>query len=69
MAVTTHAPAAHHDDHGHGIHMPNPSYYPFLAAVGMTTIFAGLIVSPIVSLCGLALMFYGIYGWCFEPAG
>jgi cytochrome c oxidase subunit 1 len=69
VAVATQAEPTHHDDQGHGIHMPNPSYYPFLAAVGMTTIFVGLIVSPIVSLCGLALMLYGIYGWCFEPAG
>jgi cytochrome c oxidase subunit 1 len=67
-AVAEHAPAAH-GDHGHGIHMPNPSYYPFLAALGLVTVFTGLMITPAISVAGLALLLYGIYGWCFEPAG
>jgi cytochrome c oxidase subunit I len=59
---------AHGAHGGHGIHMPNPSYYPSLAALGMFIVFSGLLLSPVVSVCGLALLLFSIYGWCFEPA-
>jgi cytochrome c oxidase subunit 1 len=62
-----------HPDHGghggHGIHMPNPSYYPLVSAAGLATIFIGLMITPAVSLFGLAALLWGIFGWCFEPAG
>jgi cytochrome c oxidase subunit 1 len=61
---------AHHESaHELGIHMPNPSYYPLVTAIGMGTIFAGLMLNPFVSISGVAIMFWGIYGWAFEPAG
>jgi heme/copper-type cytochrome/quinol oxidase subunit 1 len=61
---------ASHGEHGsgHGIHMPNPSYYPPLAALGLFGIFGGLLVTPLISVCGLALLLFSIYGWCLEPA-
>ena len=60
----------HHDDaHGHGIHMPNPSFYPLIAALGVGVTFSGLVVSPVVSICGVLILFYGIYSWSLEPAG
>jgi cytochrome c oxidase subunit 1 len=60
----------HADDaHGHGIHMPNPSFYPLIAALGVGLVFSGLVVSPVVSVCGLLVLFYGIYSWSLEPAG
>jgi cytochrome c oxidase subunit I len=63
-------PAEHTDGgHGHGIHMPNPSYFPFVTALGMVSIFAGLMINPAISVGGLATMLWGIYGWAFEPAG
>ena len=66
----THSSPDYHDDaHGHGIHMPNPSFYPLLAALGLAITFSGLLVTPIVSLCGVALLLYSIYSWSLEPAG
>ena len=66
------APRTGHEEEHH-IHMPNPSFYPALAALGLLTIFGGLLTmeaihSPIVSLCGLALLLFSIYGWTLEPA-
>jgi cytochrome c oxidase subunit 1 len=61
--------AAPHTADEHHIHMPNPSWYPAVVALGMFGVFGGLLVSPVVSVCGLALMLFGIYGWCLEPAG
>jgi hypothetical protein len=66
------SPRTGHEEEHH-IHMPNPSFYPALAALGLLTIFGGLLTmeaihSPIVSLCGLALLLFSIYGWTLEPA-
>ena len=62
------------------IHMPNPSYYPVLTAVGFFFLAFGVLVNnphlqlgffgiPIVSALGFILMVTAIYGWSFEPAG
>jgi cytochrome c oxidase subunit 1 len=64
---------------GH-IHMPNPSYYPVIAAAGMfigslgllfdnPKITIGLFHLPTLCLLGAVIMVMGIYGWAFEPAG
>jgi len=64
---------------GH-IHMPNPSYYPPIASLGLfmtalgllfdnPTITIGLLHLPSLCLLGLIVMVVGIYGWAFEPAG
>ena len=51
--------------------MPNPSYFPVIVAVGFLMLAAGLMIPPfpVVSALGLLVMFVGIYGWAFEPAG
>jgi cytochrome c oxidase subunit 1 len=67
------------EDVGH-IHMPNPSFYPLIAASGMLlgvlgllfdnpTITIGLLHLPSLSALGLLTLAAGIYGWAFEPAG
>ncbi|MDP9363000.1 MAG: cytochrome c oxidase subunit I [Chloroflexota bacterium] len=64
----------------HDIHLPNPSYYPLLASVGIFFAAMGLLVEnpripigaldlPSMSAVGLLLLVTGIYGWSFEPAG
>src|SRR5215207_3519392 len=64
--------------HAH-VHMPNPSYYPLIAALGLTLGALGLIFShprlelaridlPLLSLLGLILLVAGIFGWSLEPA-
>jgi cytochrome c oxidase subunit 1 len=56
---------------GKGIHMPNPSIYPFIAGVGVTVTLGGFIGGSHlwVHLAGLAILFFGIFSWAFEPAG
>ena len=62
------------------IHLPNPSYYPLLASIGIGMAALGLLVAnpalpigaielPSLTLAGLLVMVTGIYGWSFEPAG
>ncbi|HEY3057859.1 MAG TPA: cytochrome c oxidase subunit I [Chloroflexota bacterium] len=58
------------------IHMPSPSYFPLLAAVGLTLMAVGLLVAdavgpssiPIFAITGLAVLLGSIYGWSFEAA-
>ena len=64
---------------GH-IHMPNPSYYPAIASLGLfigglglllenPDITIGLLHLPVLCLLGAVVLITGIYGWAFEPAG
>lgn len=72
------APAYGHGEHEeahaaeHEIHMPWPSFYPIVTALGLVLALAGLILVgnalfPWVSLIGLVIMLGGIYGWSLEP--
>ena len=58
---------------GAGIHLPNPSYWPVVAAVGVLAIFVSLMVLPTVGPLGVvaavAVLFLGVFKWAFEPAG
>ncbi|HEV2072911.1 MAG TPA: cytochrome c oxidase subunit I [Thermomicrobiales bacterium] len=71
---------AEEEDAGHGIHMPNPSYYPLIAALGMFLLAVGMLIDfptlvalgpvdfSIVAVLGLVTLIGGIFGWSFEPA-
>jgi hypothetical protein len=58
------------------IHMPSPSYWPLLCALGLAIMASGLLVAdvvgpisiPIFAIVGLLLLIGSIYGWSFEPA-
>ena len=58
------------------IHMPSPSYWPLLCALGLSTMATGLLMAdsfgpvtiPIFAILGLLLLIGSIYGWSFEPA-
>jgi cytochrome c oxidase subunit I len=63
---------------GH-IHMPNPSYYPVIVAIGLFLSALGMLVGnakitiglfhlPVISGIGIIVIVLGIYGWAFEPA-
>jgi hypothetical protein len=70
------------EDAGHGIHMPNPSFYPLIAGFGMFLLGLGMVLSEefptlfslgpvefsIVAVLGFIGLMGGIYGWSFEPA-
>jgi len=51
----------------HGIHVPSPSYFPVIVAVGLALAGAGLLISMAVSIVGVLVLIFGVYGWCFEP--
>ncbi|MBA2290989.1 MAG: cytochrome c oxidase subunit I [Gemmatimonadales bacterium] len=59
---------------GRGIHMPGPSWWPVVVAVGLLMFFVGLMVhrswafpfTP-VSIAGFALMVFGVFKWAYEP--
>ncbi len=55
---------------GKGIHMPNPSFYPLVAALGVAVTLGGFIGGSHLPthLVGLALLFFGVYSWAFQPA-
>src|SRR5439155_17027011 len=56
------------------IHMPSPSYWPLLCALGLSTMATGLLVAdsvgpvaiPIFAIVGLLLLIGSIYGWSYE---
>jgi cytochrome c oxidase subunit 1 len=58
---------------GAGIHMPNPSYWPLVTAVGVLAVFVSLMVMGYTGVWGvaasIALLFLGVYKWAYEPAG
>ncbi len=56
---------------GAGIHMPNPSFYPLIAAAGVLITLAGFIGGSHlwVHVVGVVVLLYGVYSWAFEPAG
>jgi cytochrome c oxidase subunit I len=55
---------------GKGIHLPRPSYWPLVTAIGVPGIFVGLMLSPKVGpwgiAAGLAILFFGVFNWVFE---
>lgn len=57
---------------GEGIHLPNPSIWPFLTAFGVLAVFIGLLllhkVGPYGIIVGMAFLLFSIFKWAFEPA-
>jgi cytochrome c oxidase subunit I len=56
------------EDGGHGIHLPSPSYWPLVAAVGMPLIGYGVIYSWFLLGAGFFVSLVGFYGWALEPS-
>lgn len=49
------------------IHMPSPSYWPLVLALGMPALGYGLVFKSWWTLAaGVAVMLFGMYGWAFE---
>jgi cytochrome c oxidase subunit 1 len=60
-------PAGEHA-HGHGIHMPDPSYWPLVIGLGLpllgyAAVFQNLWFVPF----GAVLILFGLFGWAQEP--
>jgi len=59
----------HAGDHGHGMHMPSPSFYPILAASAFPVIAYGMIYKQfIIAVVGAVLLLGSLYGWGLEPS-
>src|SRR2546423_3994667 len=61
-----HEEAAHddgHDGHGHGIHMPSPSYFPAMAALGIMIVGYGAIYHWWIGAIGGVVVLAGVFGW------
>ena len=56
---------AHADKH---IHMPSPSYWPILVALGLPIVAYGIIFSRWLSIIGVALLLLSLFGWALEPS-
>ncbi len=50
------------------IHMPSPSYWPLVLAVGLPLIAYGLLYSYWITGVGAVVLFAGIYGFALEPS-
>ncbi len=45
------------------VHLPAPTAFPFLMALGLTLVFASLVMSPWIGVLGGAIAIFGIVGW------
>lgn len=48
------------------IHMPEPSFWPIVLAIGLLLIASGVVSSVITSLVGVAVLLTAIAGWALE---
>ncbi|HEY2954250.1 MAG TPA: cytochrome c oxidase subunit I [Candidatus Eisenbacteria bacterium] len=51
---------------GH-IHMPPPSYWPAVSALGITLLMSGMVFGWWFGVPGAILMLLGVYSWAYEP--
>jgi cytochrome c oxidase subunit 1 len=65
--IKRHAPVAVGSDESHSIHLPQPSYWPLIVALGLLVGGYGLIYSVAVAAIGGAIATVAIYAWAFEP--
>jgi cytochrome c oxidase subunit 1 len=62
------ADAGHDDEGGHGIHLPNPSFWPIVAAAGLPLLGYGVLFHWWLAGLGGAVMLVAFYGWALEPS-
>jgi cytochrome c oxidase subunit I len=63
-----HEPGARDDAHGHGIHLPGPSYFPLIASLGFPMIGYGIIYNWWLAVAGGLVLLAGLFGWALEPS-
>lgn len=59
--------AAYGEEEHHDIHMPSPSYWPLVIAIGMTAAAYGMLYSYPLAGLGAFVTMVGIYAWSMEP--
>jgi cytochrome c oxidase subunit 1 len=50
-----------------GVHLPAPSYFPFLIGVALPIIGYGLIFNLWLTIPGAVLLLFAVFGWAYEP--
>jgi len=60
-AVGPHGPEEHGEHH-----LPPPSFMPLILAIGIAASIAGLVISPVVWIVGLAVVVVALAGWFRE---
>ncbi|MFM8266712.1 MAG: cytochrome c oxidase subunit 4, partial [Ilumatobacteraceae bacterium] len=50
------------------IHLPSPSYWPIVLALGLPIIAYGVIFNLILSVVGTAIILLAMFGWALEPS-
>jgi cytochrome c oxidase subunit I len=55
------------DEEHADIHMPDPSYFPLIAAAGLPLIGYGLIYHWSIAVLGALVSLLGLFGWSMEP--
>ncbi len=48
------------------VHLPSPTVYPMVLALGISLICAGMVTSVVIGLLGLVLTLCGFVGWFFQ---
>lgn len=59
-------PAVVHDGPPAGVHMPGPSFRPFLGAIGAATLMAGLVFGEWVLAAGVLILIITLVGWLID---
>jgi hypothetical protein len=59
-------PAVIHEGPPEGVHMPGPSYRPFLVALALFVLFGGLVIGGWVLIAGVAVVVWALLGWLLD---
>ncbi len=54
---------AHNAAHGEGIHLPKPTAWPIVTALGFTLAVSGILTHYVIGIFGLLMLGYGCVGW------
>ncbi len=49
--------------HGEGIHLPKPTAWPIVTALGFTLLVSGVLTHYVISILGFLMLTYGCVGW------
>src|SRR3954454_18617290 len=53
---------------GHGIHLPSPSFFPLVLALGLPILgYAAVFKNPWLAIPGVLVLLFGIFAWTLEP--
>jgi cytochrome c oxidase subunit 1 len=50
------------------IHMPSPSYWPIVLAIGLPIIAYGIIFTRLLAVFGAVVVLLAMFGWSMEPS-